>query len=310
MTTRRSAGESVNATIDTMANRLRAILVLATCTSVVLSTTPSGAQHNDYFIGPQDGLAITVWNQADLGGTYTVEADGTFAFPLIGRVTAGGQTLREFEAELVRLLADGFFVNPQVSVAVEAYRSQRIFVVGEVRNPGTYPLTGGMTLIEALAGAGSTTAAASNEVLIVPEMSRSTSADAGGRQGEVDPPGESGPRLPGDADDENVISIDIEALQSGGDARNVVLLDGATVFVPRAETIYVFGEVTSPGEFPLRRATTVLQALALAGGVTEFGATNRVKVIRVLDGVQEELRVKLSDLVQAGDTIVVPERIL
>jgi len=54
-------------------------------------------------------------------------------------------TLRQFEAALSKRLADGYFRNPQVSVAVETYRSQRIFIVGEVRNPGTYPLTGDMT---------------------------------------------------------------------------------------------------------------------------------------------------------------------
>ena len=84
-------------------------------------------------------------------GKYTVEADGTFTFPLIGRVKAGGLTLRSVEEALRKELSNGFFKNPQVSVAVEQYRSQRVFVVGEVRMPGTYPLTGDTTLIEALA---------------------------------------------------------------------------------------------------------------------------------------------------------------
>ena len=54
----------------------------------------------DYQIGPQDVLTIQVFDQADLGGKYTVETDGTFSFPLVGRVTAGGLTLRSFEGEL------------------------------------------------------------------------------------------------------------------------------------------------------------------------------------------------------------------
>ena len=111
----------------------------------------------EYLIGPQDVLTVTVWDSPDLSGKFTVETDGSFTFPLIGRVKAGGLTLRQFEAELKKKLADGYFKNPQVSVAVETYRSQRIFIVGEVRNPGTYPLTGDMTLIEAIARAGSTT---------------------------------------------------------------------------------------------------------------------------------------------------------
>src|SRR3990170_1913760 len=121
----------------------------------------------DYVIGAQDVLAIAVFNQPALGGKYTVETDGTFTFPLVGRIKAAGLTIRQFEEELRRRFADGFFRNPQVTVAVEQYHSQRVFVVGEVRQPGTYPLTGDMTLVEALARAGSTTAAASGEVVVV-----------------------------------------------------------------------------------------------------------------------------------------------
>ena len=75
----------------------------------------------DYVIGAQDVLTIQVFDQADLGGKYAVEADGTFSFPLIGRVKAGGLTLRSFEGELKTRLADGYFKNPQVTVAVEQY---------------------------------------------------------------------------------------------------------------------------------------------------------------------------------------------
>ncbi len=77
-------------------------------------------------------------------------------------------TLRNFEEELKKELADGFFKNPQVTVAIEQYRSQRVFVIGEVRNPGPYPLTGDMTLIEALAKAPARRRpTASDEVVVV-----------------------------------------------------------------------------------------------------------------------------------------------
>ena len=270
--------------------RVRGLVVAAAIVSFMVA--PANAQPSDYAIGARDGLTVTVLNQADLGGAYDVEADGTLLFPLVGRVRAGGLTIREFEAELTRLLADGFFKRPQVSVVVEAHRSGRIFVVGEVRNPGTYPLTAGMTLIEAVATAGSTTAAASNEALIVRA------------QGDTS----EGPTLPGQKQAATVLSVDVEALQSGDGARNLELHDGDTIFVPGADTVYIFGEVRAPGEYPIRKTTTVLQALALAGGVTDFGATNRVRVIRVVDDEQQEIRVKLNHIVQPGDTLVVPQR--
>ena len=138
---------------------------VAVLVALLLSSASGRAQSPaDYVIGPADVLAIQVYDQTELGGRYTVDADGTFTFPLIGRVKAGGMTLRGFEAELRKKLADGYFRNPQVTVSVEQYRSQRVFVMGEVRNPGPVPLTGGMTLIEALARAGSTLPSSSGEV--------------------------------------------------------------------------------------------------------------------------------------------------
>jgi polysaccharide export outer membrane protein len=245
----------------------------------------------DYVIGPQDVLTVQVFDQPDLGGKYTVEADGTFSFPLVGRVRAGGMTLRAFEIELTKKLADGYFRNPQVTVAVEQYRSQRVFVMGEVRGPGPVALTGGMTLIEALARAGSTLPTASGEVAIV-------------RAGQ----GAKAPALPGQAATTEVFRASIRDLESGALSQNIELHDGDTIFVPRAETIYVFGQVKNPGAFAVQKDTTVLQALSLAGGVTENGAMNRIKIVRLVDGAKKELKVKLTEIVRPGDTIIVPER--
>ena len=186
----------------------------------------------DYVIGAQDVLTVQVFDQPDLGGKYTVEADGTFSFPLIGRITAGGLTLRTFEGELKKQLADGYFKNPQVAVAVEQYRSQRVFVMGEVRDPGPVPLTGGMTLIEALSRAGSTLPSASGEIAVVRA-----------------PPGSNGPTLPGAGSEADILRARIRDLESGIQEQNIELRDGDTIFVPRAESAYVFGEVKSPGAY-------------------------------------------------------------
>jgi len=247
----------------------------------------------DYVIGPQDILLIQVFDQPDLGGKYTVEADGTFTFPLIGRVKAGSLTLRGFERELKVRLADGYFRSPQVTVAVEQYRSQRVFVMGEVRQPGPVALTGGMTLIEALARAGSTLPTSSGDVSIV----RAARAN-----------GENGPAMPGQDAATELFRASIRDLQSGSLSQNIELHDGDTIFVPRAELVYVFGEVKNPGGYAVQKNTTVLQALSLAGGVTEHGAMNRVQVMRMVKGQKVETRVKLTDLVRPEDTIIVPQR--
>lgn len=249
-------------------------------------------QQTNYVVGPQDVLLITVFDQEDLGGKFPIDADGTFTFPLIGRIKVGGLTLRQVEAELKRQLKDGFFKDPQVAVAVETYKSQKVHIVGEVRNAGTYPLTGEMSLIEAIARAGSTLPSASGEALIVRSKPGQEST---------------GPTLPS-GEGTDVTTVDLKELQSGALSQNVALKDGDTIFIPRAESVYVFGQVKNPGAYPIQRNTTVLQALSLAGGVNERGATGRIKIVRIDKGKQVEVKVKLTDIVRPGDTIMVPER--
>jgi polysaccharide export outer membrane protein len=78
--------------------------------------------------------------------------------------------------------------------------------------------------------------------------------------------------------------------------------------VARAEMVYVFGHVKNAGSYAIKSDTTVLQALSLAGGVTPTGAMNRTRIIRIVNGGKKEFKLKLTDVVQPGDTIVVPER--
>jgi polysaccharide biosynthesis/export protein len=273
-------------------------VVVAICAALAASSAaaqpaqPAPAVSN-YVIGPQDVLAITCYDQADMTGKFTVEADGTFTYPLIGRVKAGGQSMRALEAAIKKqLVDDGYFRNPQITVAVDAYKSQKVFIVGEVRAPGSYPLSGDMNLVEALARAGSTLPTASGEAVIV-------------HAGE----NASGPTMPSPDDAKDLVRVNLRDLENGVVAKNAALRDGDTIFVPRAQTIYVFGQVKSPGAYGLQdRNTTVLQALSLAGGATDRGALNRIEIIRIVNGDKKDIKVKLTDLVQPGDTIVVRER--
>ena len=245
----------------------------------------------DYRIGPRDVLQIHIFNQPGLSGRYTVETDGALSFPLIGRIAAGDRTVPGFEQALRERLAAGYFRNPRVSVTVAEYRSRRVFIVGEVRQPGAYPLTGTMSVIELLALAGGTTPLASDGAVAVRP-----------------PGGGDGPVLPGEGDEAETLRVDLEALEEGDLSQNVMLGHGDTVFVPRADVVYVFGEVRDPGQYPIRNDTTVLQALSLAGGGTEFAALNRVRIVRTVDGEQVEIRAQLSDLVRPDDIVRVPQR--
>jgi len=266
--------------------------VLSLTQSLSAQQRDDAALQNDYVLGTQDVFSITVWGQGGVSDRFTVEADGTFTFPMLGRLKAGGFTVRQLQNELSNRLRDGYFNDPRVTVVVEEYRSQRIFMVGEVKSPGTYSLTRPITLVEALTLAGSTTPNAGAVALV----RRRNNGDAA--KGPVTQAG----------DGITEIRVDLTALQAGVLSNNPVLRDGDTIVVPRPAPVFVFGHVGRPGEYLLGRDATVRQILALAGGVSQRGAAGRVKIKRISDGTEQEIKADLDDPVRPGDTIIVPER--
>src|SRR6476660_7553838 len=99
-------------------------------------TSPNAGTPASYAIGLQDVLKITVFDEPELSGrSYRVDSDGMITFWLLGRVSAAGLTLRQFQDKLKEQLANGYIKNPQVRVEIEQYKSQSIYVFGEVRQP-------------------------------------------------------------------------------------------------------------------------------------------------------------------------------
>lgn len=108
----------------------------------------------DTTLGAGDIFEVRVFRQDDMTGTYSVSAEGTISFPLVGEIQAEGKTPAQIERELRERLADGYLRDPQVSVLVKEYKSKKISVLGEVREPGTLTYADGMTVVEAVARAG------------------------------------------------------------------------------------------------------------------------------------------------------------
>ncbi|MCD9032833.1 polysaccharide export protein [Luteimonas sp. Y-2-2-4F] len=117
------------------------------------TTTASGAYEGgtDYRIGAQDLLEISVFGVDELNRTARVNSNGQISLPLVGGIMAGGRTIPELEQELAARYADGFLQNPQVSVFVKEFTSQRVTLEGAVKKPGIYPLTGRTSLLQAIA---------------------------------------------------------------------------------------------------------------------------------------------------------------
>src|SRR4051812_46049966 len=200
-----------------------------------------------YMIGPQDLLKITVFGEAELTNSYRVEADGFITFPYIGRVMASGMTLQDLQDRIRTLLSAGFIKNPQVRAEIGEFKSQSVLVGGEVRQPGKITMTGAMTLLEALAAAGSATSSASSELTIAHS------------------------RRAGATGDSQVVRVNWKDLELGK-GRDVPLQDGDIVNVPKAQTFFITGQVRNGGPYVLEPGTTVQQAIAMAGGLNERGS--------------------------------------
>jgi polysaccharide export outer membrane protein len=266
--------------------------------SAAAQTAPEASPANrpsDYVVGASDVLKITVFDEPTMSGTYRVDTDGSFQYPMLGRVAVAGLRVRDIELMLRTKLEDGFIRRAQVAVDVDQFRSRSIFIVGEVRSPGKYPMQGQMSLIEALAAAGSTTPTASTEVLILRPSKPGALTQA---------------LTPDQADQTNVRRINLGDLQLGRLSENITMQEGDTIFVPKAEKFFITGQIRNPGAYTFERGLTVLQAISLAGGLTEKGSNRRIKVIRTDKGKKVEKGMDLDDTILPGDTLVIPQRLL
>lgn len=120
----------------------------------------------DYILGPEDVLEITVWKNADLSKLVQVRPDGRVSLPLIGDVPAVNRTTTELTDDIANRLK-AFMENPTVSIVVKEVNSYSIYVLGEVKNPGKYPLKTKTTLLQAITlASGFTETAARNKIVI------------------------------------------------------------------------------------------------------------------------------------------------
>jgi polysaccharide export outer membrane protein len=291
------------------------MLRIASFAVAVLVLLPRPSVGQDYEIGPGDVVHIAVQGQADLTGDFRVDAEGSISFPILGKIKAAAHTPLDLERKLTTLLADGYLRRPVVTVTVAQYGSQRVYVTGEVQKPGPYGLRADRSLLALLADVGNLGANVGHEVIVIrpisdavagPLIPSAPSAGGGSTVG-----GEGGLVVAGqplEVPGADVFRISLQELQAGNPERNVLLQAGDTVYFPRAAQIYITGSVSRPGPYKYQEGMTLLQALTLAGGVTDRGATGRTKIVRIVDGKKKETKAKPTDLVLPEDLIQVPER--
>ncbi len=262
--------------------RLRGVRIDGAAVVIEVGDPPSEATGSAaYKIGVGDTLTISVYKNADLSGEFAVTPEGTISMHLLGPVAAAGKTEAALAEELTRRLASDYLVDPQVSVSVRSYQSQFVHVTGAVQRSARIAIRPGITLRGVLSEAG---------VALLPGMTVEL------RRGT----GESS-------------TLDAEGLDSVSPRDGDVL----TVLEPKHVTIY--GEVRRANRLVLVPGMTLLNAIAMAEGLTDWANKKEVRIRRKGPSGQEEISVNLRDIeegdakdpvLKPDDVIIVKRRIL
>lgn len=257
-------------------------------------TIPALAAESSGGPEPGDLVRVTVYGQPDLNTLARVSDDNTISFPFIGAVQVGGVSISEAQNNVARALdQQGIVRNPQVNVLVEtpgALSGDFVTILGRVEQPGRYSLGADSematrSLLDLIAVAGGTTEEANSNVILF--------RNGGGEGGSNER-----------------VEIDLDGLARGQalEEANVALNAGDVVIVPEADVFYIYGQVSRPGRYPLKKDMMVMQAISVGGGVTERGNENGIVLTRRNGDEQERLNADLEDEIQPGDVIYVKER--
>lgn len=204
---------------------------------------PLLAEFQEYRVGAGDELAIEVYGEPELTQTYVVSESGDLAFQYVGSVSVAGMTTSEVAAALKRVLSPTYVLNPQVSVDVRTYKSQRVFVVGAI-SPATFTLRNDTTLIEILS---QLEGLESNSHVLVYRRGQNPNSRQGYSQ--------------------DAIRVDLERLLRQGDmSLNFVMQPRDVIFVPTAarkggQLVFVVG-ATRPRTLPLQEGATLIEILS------------------------------------------------
>lgn len=255
-----------------------------------------------YRVGVGDILQVNVLGEKEFTGSFRIASDGTIDYPYLRKIEVKDKTVEDLEKLITAKLKEGYLADPQVSVEVKEYHSQQVLVLGAVEKPGPYPLTEESRVLDLISRAGGLTQAGGKRVVLL--------------RAEKDLKGTKGPKA---ARPETVkpIVIDYYNLVHQGDfSQNLILKDGDIINVPKANEIFVLGNVARPGQIKYEDNMTILQAVTLAGGTTPAASPKNTYILRQGESGEVKIQVRL-DRIQDGkekstplkpdDVIVVPE---
>jgi polysaccharide export outer membrane protein len=248
-------------------------------------------------VGPDDLLALSVYDSPELTRTVRVDADGNIRLPMLKQpIQVRGMVPSQLEAAIAESLTKGnVLVDPIVTVTIVEYQSRPVNVVGAVKNPLVFQATRPIPLLDAIARAGGMREDAGSDIVVSKEVVRD------GKPARI------------------TQTIPVRKLIDNADpALNVLLHGGEEVLVPEALKIYVVGNVKKPGAYPVKNdeETTILQLLALSEGLTPYSAKVAYVYRRSPGGSKTEVPVPLAKIMkrqspdvplQANDILYIPD---
>jgi polysaccharide export outer membrane protein len=247
------------------------------------ANVPTSSTGEEYRIGSDDLIEVSVFEVPNLAATVRVSATGIVSLPLIGTIEATGKTAQQLEAVIEEVLRMKYLNDPHVTVFVREYASQPVSVVGSVKVPGIYQIKGQKFLLDMLAMAQGLDQNAGKTIQV---MRRATA----------------------DTQEPQTINVSTEDLfEKGRTDLNILIHAGDVINVLQAGSIFVVGEVIRPGEFVLRqgRDVTASQAVALGGGFSRDAQKDRCLIIRLhRDGSKEEIPVNVGKILDGSLTDV------
>ena len=221
-------------------------------------TTRKPHASSDYKIGPEDLIEIDVFGVPELKTTARVSTKGFIKLSLVDRIEAAGLTVAELESQITTKL-ERFVNEPVVSVFIKEYRSQQISVLGSVKDPRVYYVTGQKYLLDMISMAGGLTPEAGTICV-------------------VRKPAEPGS---GNSVYSQKVIVDLQELfLQGWDELNIPIYSGDIIHVPKSGIFFVDGAVRSPGEHQLKDKLTLSQAITKAGGMDIVSRSSGIKIYR------------------------------
>jgi polysaccharide export outer membrane protein len=265
----------------------------------------------DYRIGPEDLLEISVFEAPELNRAVRVSATGEISLPLLGAVQAAGLTAKALEFVLQELLRHTYMKDPHVTVFMREMQSHPVSVFGAVKKPGVFQINEPKSLIEVLSMAEGLAEDAGDTVIVMRGAGSNGGKDPAGHasspKAQSTALANSDARAHSDQDSGTTVDCNLKNLLESGDSRyDVLVFPGDVVKVARAGVVYVEGDVKKPGGFMLKtnENISVLQAVALAEGLTRTAAGNRARIIRTdsATGGRTEIPIDLTKVLAGGLT--------